>query len=167
MSATDRLRGIMHALPQLVVALSLATLAACGSTPMQQPQQQPGTAAQPHLVVPTPSSVAQPVVVTIFDAAALLPIVGLGKVDADQQKGRSIGELLADYGLDATLEFRGQFAHELTARSGSSVATLDVKRATPGAFKLMPDQNELPMDPADECFVDVHLVYGFVAAASG
>jgi hypothetical protein len=120
-----------------------------------------------QIVVPTPVVIAQPAVAVVGDAFVAIPFVGFARAAVIDLHRRRLGAALAAEGFDPPTEFQEGFAAELKKLGTRLVSTVAVSRAAPEPFELWPDVKELPAGAPTDCFIDVLLVYGFVAPVTG
>jgi hypothetical protein len=147
----------------LLLLASACLTAGCGAPRIYNGER----TVRDQIILPTPVVIAQPAVAVIGDAFAAIPFVGFARVAVIDQQRQRLGAALAAEGFDPPTEFQESFAAELKKLGMPLVSAVAVSRAAPDAFELWPDVRELPAGGATDCFLDVLLVYGFVAPVTG
>jgi hypothetical protein len=146
----------------------LLLLTACLTTGCGAPRIYSGERTlRDQIVLPTPVVIPQPAVAVIGDAFAAIPFVGFARAAVIDLQGKRLGAALAAEGFDPPNEFQEDFASELKKLGAPAVSAVSVSRAPAEPFKLWPNSKELPAGALTDCFIDVLLVYGFVAPVTG
>lgn len=153
---------ILVALRVCLVLLLGASLSACSSVRFADDELQ--TSAR--CILPTPAVLNEPALATMLDVVANIPLIGLFKIARDQDVRERLNLALQSSGFDVTRETEDAFKAALAAVN-IETGSHRVQRRGPGAFKLLPDSNELPRGQPGQVFLDALLIYGFVATATG